>query len=228
MAAVFLTALSLMAAGTDGRTQAEKDAAQKEADELFKELFDSTPGVQGKREPSAFLDRHGAINTMRIPGAWVSWRQDIGIFHKLGLHPRGRKDIHLYSYFVWRAEHEKRAAHLLRVLQSPVHSLTQDELNSLRPVLEPLIGWPSNEFDIRSASTQDLNRRRVVVVEGHWTKHRARANMILVDASGCGKLPQLVAFTAPTNEYSRLLPDALAGFKSIHWRSAIQDFCRDK
>jgi hypothetical protein len=52
--------------------------------------------------------------------------------------------------------------------------------------------------------------------------------MIFVDASGCGKLAQLIAYTAPTSEYHHYLPDAMAAFEYLLWRSEINDFCVNK
>jgi hypothetical protein len=224
---VITVAIAVNAADPDTRTQAEKEETKKELDKLFKELFDPSPEV-GSRKPPAFLGRHGAVERMRIPGEWVEWRSDIGIFHKLGFHRRGRSDINVSSYFVWSPESGKNAENFLRVLKKPPHPLSRDEIQSLRPVIDRLSESAPGEFEIRSAKTRDMNQRRVLVVEGRWTKHRVDAYLVLVDASGCGKLAQQLAYTAPVADYRLRLADAQAAFDSIFWRPAISDFCAEK
>jgi hypothetical protein len=224
---VIAVAVAVNAAEPDTRTQAEKEQTKKELDKLFKELFDPSPEPGGRR-PFAVLQRHGAVEGMRIPGEWVEWRRDIGIFHKLGFHARGRSDVNVYSYFVWSPESRKDSEGFLQALKNPPHPLARDEIQSLKPVIDRLTESAPGEFDIRSAKTQDLNQRRVIVVEGRWTKHRVDAYTILVDASGCGKLAQQLAYTAPTADYRRRLADAQAAFASIFWRPAIKDFCAEK
>jgi hypothetical protein len=227
LGAFLLIAVAVAVKAADTGTQAEKEETRKETDKLFKELFDPPPEA-GSRKPSAFLQRHGAVQGMRIPGEWVEWRSDIGIFHKLGFHARDRSDVNVYSYFVWSPESRKNAENLLRVLKNPPHPLARDEIQSLRPVIDRLSESAPGEFDIRSAKTQDLNQRRVIVVEGRWSKHRLDAYIVLVDASGCGKLAQQLAYTAPPADYRRRLGDAQAAFDSIFWRPAISDFCVEK
>jgi hypothetical protein len=146
----------------------------------------------------------------------------------LGFHARGRSDTNVYSYFVWSPEDRENAENFLRVLKNPPHPLARHEIQSLKPVIDRLSESAPGEFEVRSAKTRDLNQRRVIVVEGRWTKHRVDAYLVLVDASGCGKLAQQLAYTAPSADYSRRLSDAKAAFDSIFWRPAIDDFCAEK
>jgi hypothetical protein len=73
-------------------------------------------------------------------------------------------------------------------------------------------------FHILSARTQDLNGKRVLLLEGRYTEIQKDLYEVFIDADGTGRVVQEVYFLAPKIEYLHYLKAVKIAFSSIEWK----------
>ena len=110
-------------------------------------------------------------------------------------------------------------------LEKPPHHLTPTEIKSLRAVLRERAN--PDAFKTLAAYTEDLNGKRVLVVQGRYSETQQDLYEVLLDASGDGKAVQEMYFQAPKTQYDRYLSDAKKTFQSVQWKPPIEHLLDD-
>jgi hypothetical protein len=196
----------------EGRAIRVAQALDPSADALFNKIFiDSAP----KRSHSPTIST-GQIEAMSVPDGWVK-RADVRLAAGAGLveyHPPGHNDIRLNSFYRGSRISAEAAQAFNQCLAKPPHDLKQDELQTLSQVLR------DKSYDFNgSAKTEDLNGKRVLVVEGRYTdKEHTASQTIYVDSDGTGSAVQEISYTACAQDYQANLNKAQKAFNSIIWK----------
>lgn len=104
------------------------------------------------------------------------------------------------------------------LLEQAPHTLTESQFAALSEILRDK---SQQYFSKRDARTEDLNGKRVLVVEGSFYKGKPDQvdnKSIYIDADGTGSVVQEIWYDSPKNKYDLHLHDANKAFKSIRWK----------
>ncbi|HEY9868983.1 MAG TPA: hypothetical protein V6D08_07440 [Candidatus Obscuribacterales bacterium] len=199
--------------------QRKADSGQHR-DKLVEELFpmDLVSGRSAGKIPGSLQD-HGQIQRMSIPAGWQEGPSSIngaGTSHFREFHPREDPQVKLCFYYRGLRTSREAAKNFRDVLDKPPHVLSSAELASLKETLRDR-GNP-RDFKVLTAQTEDINGKRVLVVEGTYTGIQQDARAILVDSDGTGSAVQEIYFQAPKGDYLRYLKTAKDSMKSIRWK----------
>ncbi len=161
----------------------------------------------------------GQIELMKVPTDWVK-RDNVNLKANDGLveyHPADNHDVRLNSSFRGNRISEDAAKAFTNCLKAVEHSIAKgsEELKSLAEVIDD----KSRNFNISKAFTEDLNGKRVLVVEGAYkdTEHTTTQTRY-VDSDGTGSAVQEISYTAPGALFNAHLPAAEKAIKSILWK----------
>ena len=76
----------------------------------------------------------------------------------------------------------------------------------------------SHQFALSSARVEDLNGKKVLVVEGQYTQSGDKIHAVYVDADGSGRFVQEIFYQSPKDEYDAYWKEAGKEFKTIDWK----------
>lgn len=194
---------------------------EKYGDDLFLNVFagdkmvvDATPTKKENEVMST-----GQVGAMKLPDGWVK-RDSVNLKANAGLveyHPAGDNDVKLNSYYRGNRISEDGAKAFKDCLSSAAHAITKgsEELKSLAEV----IGDSTGNFNISKASTEVLNGKKVLVVEGsHKDAEHTTSQTVYVDSDGTGSAIQEISYTAPGALFKAHLGAAEQAIKSIIWK----------
>ncbi len=127
-------------------------------------------------------------------------------------------DEHVKIYFEYRGQRlsESDARAFRDILSQPPHVLKNREIALLKETVQEKANL--GVFKLLLAKTEDLNGRRVLIVEGRYAKDDLTAYTIYIDADGTGAEVQELTFQTKTNQYARRLLAGMNSFKSIQWQ----------
>jgi hypothetical protein len=182
------------------------------ADALFHKTF-MQGGAKSSHNP---IITTGQIEALAVPDGWIK-RKGVRLPAGAGLveyHPPGHDDIRLNSFYRGSRISDDAARAFKECLAKPPHDVTPDELQTLSQVLR------DKSYDFKgSARTEDLNGKRVLIVQGHYTdKEHTGSQTIYVDSDGTGSAVQEISYTASGQDYQMSLDKAQKAFKSIIWK----------
>ncbi len=103
-----------------------------------------------------------------------------------------------------------------KILYGQFRDLLSEDIARLGEVLEGMSNQAAFEFN--AASTNYLNDRRVLQVEGRWLKADEDTLAVFVDVDGTGRYVQQIYFTAPAGALESHLSLANSMFTSIKWK----------
>lgn len=200
-----------------------RDPAETQRRRLYEELMQgdsATANLTGAKLSSVQVIDRGQISSMSMPSGFERGQTIGGSYANNSF-----QDYHLKSnadvkfYFDYRGSRmgaeSSRLFHDL--LAKPAHALTAQELESMHQVLGANRS-NKDDFRISSATTEDLNGKRVLKIEGNYPKHGLNARTIFVDSDGTGSAVQEITFQAPTAEFLKHKANSDNAFKSIRWK----------
>lgn len=181
-------------------------------------------GSQDAQTYAAIKDAHtlrnqGQIKEMEMPMDWSEGARGRGPYPNSALrcfHPHETEDANLYFYYRGSKIDDGSAASFHALLAKPAHVLAPSELKSIAAV----IGDKSNAQDFRmlNARTEEINGKRVLIVEGRYELLQLDTYHAYVDADNEGKAVQEVFYKAPKGEYPKYFKAATDSIKSIQWK----------
>jgi hypothetical protein len=179
---------------------------------LFNRTFQSSPGPR-----SGDVISTGQIQAMPVPKGWER-RPEVQLPAGAGLteyHPPGHDNIRLNSFYRGSKVSEHAAQAFKECLSKPAHQLQDGEIKYLHEVLRD----KAQDFNIFFASTEDLNGKRVLRVEGSYKDDaHTSSQTVYVDADGSGSVVQEISYTASGKDYSAHLVEAQKAMKGIVWK----------
>ena len=165
------------------------------------------------------LDK-GLFKRISIPDGWVllDMRDEarLGVFYISEFQPPNEPNVWLSFFYRGRPVGCEASEKFLILLSKPPHDLAEEELLPVMPIMANLSD--PREFNQLSARTEDLNGKRVLVVEGTWNQPPLKTRHVFMDAEGDGRVVQEVYYQAPEGLYDRYLPTAMEAFNSIEWK----------
>ena len=161
----------------------------------------------------------GQIDQIDIPPGWqegTAQKPTGGSSLFREFHPADNPEVRLCFYYRGRRISEEAGQAFHSMLEQPPHVLKPEELQPLREVLREKLN--SKDFNLLFAKTEEMNGKRVLVVEGAYNNSQLKTRELFVDSDGTGTAVQEIYYQAPRNDYARFQPAALSALKSIRWK----------
>ncbi len=163
---------------------------------------------------------HGQIETIELPDGWVESDEDfystVGTRSLRVFHPPDTPDAVLCFYYRGLPINAQSGRDFSTVLRRPAHELNLQELALISEVLSDKQSLQT--FATSAARTEDVNGKRVLVVEGRYKKNQYEVVHMFVDADGTGRAVQEIYFQAPADKFSLHHEQARAAMRSIKWK----------
>lgn len=183
---------------------------------------------QAGTKPAVVLEPHGVMAGLPVPAGWTWQRRAGGDTQDLWLYPPGRADVVVWSRLVDRPLDEGRARAVRGLLEQPVPEASGVEAAAslLATVAERSSATYQQDFRPRLLRTEGWNGRKALIVEGQDGRTLEREHARYVDASGCGRLVQVVAYRAPAPLYDHYLEAVKTLLAAVRWGPLREDVCR--
>ena len=195
----------------------ETDARDRlSADALFLVAHESTR-KSGEKMIQDVLNI-GAVDKMALPTGWVKGAEQNHVGGQGStsqfLAP-GKSDVEI-TFFDRGFRYHSNGAAFREVLKKPPHVLSPQELKDLGSILGNYSD--PRAFTMSACRTEDINGKRVVVIEGKWNAEGHQSYSLLTDPEGKGETVQEIYYKAPAADYKTYLQPALQAMKSIRWK----------
>jgi len=204
----------------DDEDVSEERLREMKKDPFFKMMMDGPVKKQHPKEnPDLFYIHVGQVN-IGVPKTWKAYRDvsnSIGNDHYEDYMINGDKDAVLSFYYRGKRCNDYSGKAFLKTLKAPPHELTDDEFATLQEIMRVK---NSKVFTKKSARTEDINGKRVLVVEGTQEKGKPEEKeekSLFIDSDGTGTAVQEVFFLAPLNKYREHLAEVNKALSSINW-----------
>jgi hypothetical protein len=163
----------------------------------------------------------GQIKDITLPKGWVGGEPyqfvgGVGARSFREVHPDAQPGSTLGFYYRGLPIGEEAAVNFHNLIEKPAHMLTQAELSSLHEVLRDKAG--PKDFTPMVARTEDINGKRVLVIEGRYRELQEDTFAVFIDASGDGRAVQEVYYQAAKDNYLDNLKAARDAIRSIRWK----------
>lgn len=166
------------------------------------------------------ITNHGQIASMDIPTGWVEGAAKVyagaGTRYFRQFYAPDIPDAKLCLFYRGLPVQPRSAQTFREVLALPAHTLEESEITALAEVLRDR--GDSQQFQMRDIRTEDLNGRRVLVVEGTYDRIQQDTYALCVDADGTGRFVQELYYLAPFIDFVSLKAEADEAIKSIVWK----------
>jgi hypothetical protein len=200
----------------DALTRPEKSPAGKktEGDASTALLSDATPGAASFSK--------GQVARMNLPEHWQKGQSAAGIsgvsfFQEF--HPQDSPQAQIGFFYRGHRTSDVAGHAFLDVLnagpQSERHFLNEKDLAS---IAETLDDKSNDDFEVKHASAEMWNGKRVMVVEGRYKDCGKDVFEIFTDTDGTGTAVQEIYYEAPSDQYPKYFDQAKAAIKSIRWQ----------
>ena len=200
------------------RVEASQSARDRLSTDSFNLLASELTKKTGERMVVTGLSNLGAVEQMNLPAGWTQGEEKTGIAgqgsSKQFLAP-GSKDVEITAFDRGR-RYSSNAAAFQDILGKAPHVLSPKELESISTILGNYSD--SRAFKMSACKTEDLNGKRVVVIEGTWNAVGHESYSVLANPDGKGETVQEIYFKAPAGEYKSHLNSAMQAIKSIRWK----------
>lgn len=178
---------------------------------LIFDLMDNNPQT---------LVRRGQIAKMSLPNGFEHGeskeRTEASGLSYDEYHPAGKPDAMLCFLYRGKKVNDAAADSFKQVLEQPPHSLSHAELSTLKEIVKDKAN--PGDFNVLSARTEDIQGKRVLLIEGRYKANQEDSLSMYVDACGDGKSVQEIFFQAPKHDYSQLIKSVRNSFKTIEWQ----------
>ncbi len=166
------------------------------------------------------LLNHGQIASMTLPAGWVEGTDKTytgaGTRSFRQFHSADFPDAKLCFFYRGLPVRKESAESFREILDRPPHELEVSETNSIAEVLRDR--GNHDQFYIRDIRTEDINGKRVLVVEGTHEKIQQDSYALYIDADGTGRFVQEIYYLAPFIDYVSFKPEADESINSIAWK----------
>ncbi len=165
-------------------------------------------------------DNYGQISNMAMPAGWVPGEQIdnfVGNSSYKQFHPATDKNVRLSFYYRGRRTTAASGQRFHALLKEPCHLLSRKEIDTLAEIIRD----KSNQADFRmqSARTEDINGKRVLVIEGRYNEIEQDCRSMFVDAdASTGTVVQEISYQAPKASFYRYYGQAKGAMDSIQWK----------
>ena len=178
--------------------------------------------MESTKRVGAEIVNHGQIDRMTFPEGWVAGEPvpnpGIGSRSFRDVHRADQPEVSVCFFYRGLPVSDGAANYFHAVLQAAPHKLTEAELESVQEILRFKTPFKSEQFLMSSARTEDINGKRVLIVEGSYAASSDRIYEIYVDADGTGRVVQEIYYQAPENSYDRHAKDVMNIVQSIKWK----------
>jgi len=163
------------------------------------------------------ISGHGQVMRMELPAGWVAGpaKDGPGARSVREFFPATSPKSSICFYYRGMPISDASAMIFKAMLLEPQHELNEDEFEGLQEVLGNVID--PQAYEKQSARTQNLNGKRVLVLEGHWLEGKRYGMDLFIDADGSGRYVQQIYFIAPLDQYRRYVESVERAFSSIEW-----------
>jgi|AGTN01.3.fsa_nt_gi hypothetical protein len=205
----------------DVARQEVSDPAAAERMKLFHDLMDDRQiGIRTSRDDGPLVSNIGQVDSMSMPDRYEVGKKVAGTYANnffQDYHLKDDPDVKIYFEYRGRTMSEAPSRNFRDVLSQPAHLLDSAEQAKLANVFG---GYRSNpdDFKVLLAKTEDLNGKRVLILEGRDTKRNTSSRTMYIDSDGSGSAIQEITYQAPTKNYLKNLTPALHALKTIKWK----------
>jgi len=166
------------------------------------------------------LTNHGQIASMDMPAGWAEGPAKTytgaGTRSFREFHSPDIPDAKICLYYRGLPVQPNSAQTFREVLAKPPHTLDESEISALKEVLRDR--GDTEQFHLRDIRTEDLNSRRVLVVEGTYDRIQQDTYAVCIDADGSGRFVQEIYYLAPFIDFVASKADVDDAFRSISWK----------
>lgn len=161
----------------------------------------------------------GQVARLALPEGFVEGKErsgEVGNNHFKDYHLANDPEIQLY--FQYRGHRINRAAAgaFRDLLAKQTGTVSADELKKIREVLDDKSN--PKDFRVDLAKTQDINGKRVLIVEGFYRLWDLRARTVFVDADETGSVVQEITFQVPSSKIGKHYASGVKALESIQWK----------
>ncbi len=192
--------------------------AVKEAkDSFFQDLLDATP--RSKDNVKMEITDIGQVQRMVLTDQWTVPAHQPEVPAGSGFHEyfvKDRPEVKICFYYRGRRTSERSGEAFRGVLQKPPHVLLASEIDALAETLRNKDD--KSVFSLLNARTEDINGKRILIVEGRYIAKQYDTQALYIDSDGTGTAVQEVYYQAPKQEYAIFLKQAREAIKSIQWK----------
>jgi hypothetical protein len=171
-----------------------------------------------QKEDPNFLHISSGQVKMTVPKSWkegeTNQNQVVGDSYR-DFCINGDRDARLSFFYRGRRCSEAMGKLFLKALKAPPQELSDSDFI----VLQPVTRMPK-DFVKKSARTEDLNGRHVLVVEGSQSfgkSDQEDVKAIYIDSDGTGTAVQEIYFLAKPNKFKEHLAEVNKALKAIVW-----------
>ena len=175
--------------------------------------------MTGIKAPSAEVKDLGQVEKMTMPSGWeagpdYSKRQHAASYQEF--HPPGQPECQLGFYYRGRRTSETAGELFKDVLAKPAHELSGAEYASLQEVVRDKA--KAEDFTVKTAHTEEINGKKVLVVEGRYNGNQNDAKHMFIDSDGTGTAVQEVFFQASKEKFAKYGNAADQAMRSVVWK----------
>jgi len=155
---------------------------------------------------------------MELPEGWVELPEEkrTASDYLLEYAVAENNNVKLVFYYRGHRIGTGGAADFLSVLSEPPHELSPEEFLSVDLVVRNAAD--ADFFLLSSSRTEDLNGKRVLIVEGIWKKSGLVDMGIFIDSDSTGSAVQEVHFEASQNDYQNYIDQVEKSLKTVVWK----------
>lgn len=161
----------------------------------------------------------GQVDALKLPPGWKEGQATKpagGSSSLREFHLPGNREVKLCFFYRGTRVSEAVGKDFQKVIEQAPHILKPAEVESLKEILREKANPQS--FKTLIAKTEDIDGKRVLLIEGSHAGSQIETRSIFVDTDGTGTAIQEIFFQAPKPEYTKHLPVATAALKSIRWK----------
>jgi hypothetical protein len=164
------------------------------------------------------VEKQGQVRSIRLPDEWrerAALTEPLAVAAIRTFEAPGNPHVQIRLGYRGRPESQSAGDAFLACLKEPVHSLSEKELGRLFAILRDM--GEADQFQISSAQTLEINRKRALWVEGRWKDDRFWSGTLFIDADASGRVVQEITCfcdIADHEQFSQVFKDVLY---SIQW-----------
>lgn len=164
------------------------------------------------------VEKQGQVRSIRIPDDWTErapLRESLVSPVIRTFEAPGKSSVQIRLGYRGRPESQSAGQAFLSCLKEPAHALSGTELASLSAILRDM--GDALQFEINSAQTVDINRKRALWVEGRWKGEPFWSGTLFFDADAEGRVVQEVTCFCDVSEHESFSPIFKDVLHSIQW-----------
>jgi len=160
---------------------------------------------------------HGQIELLSLPDSWKEGPSRHGpwLEFERSFFPSEGGKAKLMLWYRGAPISDEGANRLTELMKKPNKILLPSELTSISETLD----WMSlpETFRIMAARIDEINDRKVLVIEGRYLPEETDYYAVLLQNPGAAAYIQEIYFQAPKDDYPRFIRDAKTAIAGIQW-----------